>query len=64
MNNSLRVCNFKQQLIDGGNVGYEPNEFSLLVSADDNHRITDDIYLNDDSLPLHLYEVSDNTYIK
>ena len=62
--NSLRVRDLKQQLIDGGTVGYEPDEFSLIVSADDNDGTTEDISLNDDSQPLHLYGVDDNTTIR
>ena len=61
---SVRVRELKQQLIDGGSVGFLLNHFNLLISADDNDGITETISLEDESLPLHLCGVSDNTKIK
>ena len=40
------------------------DEFTLIISADDNDDINDDIPLVDDSLPLHLYGVSDSITLK
>ena len=57
---SVRVRDFKQQLIDGGSVGFMLDEFTLVIPADDNNGVHDDITLDDDSLPLHLCGVSDN----
>ena len=62
--NSVRVRELKQQLIDGGNVGFSLEDLTLIVSADDNDDITDDIHLDDDSLPLYLCWVSDNMILK
>ena len=56
---SVRVSELKQQLIDGGNVGFLINEFQL-VSFSTWYKIT----LEDESLPLHLYGMGDNTTIK
>ena len=64
MSSSVRVRDLKQKLIDGGTVGFEPDEFSLIVSADDNAGITEDISLHDDSQPLHLYGVNDKSTIR
>ena len=64
VSNSMRMRDLKQQLIDGGAVGYELDEFNLLVSADDNLAIPEDIFLEDDSLPLHLWGVSDKTTMR
>ena len=61
VDNSLRLRDLKQQLIDGGIVGFVLSEFTLVISADHNNGITDDIILEDESLPLHLCGVSDNT---
>ena len=57
----MRLRDLKQQLIDGGTIGFTLSEFTLKISANDNQGITDDITLNDESLPLHLCAVSDNT---
>ena len=62
--NSLRVRDLKHQLIDGGTVGFLLEDLTLIVSADDNDCVTDDIPLEDDSLPLYLYGVSDNMTVK
>ena len=64
MKSSVRVSELKQQLIDGGNVGVKPNAFTLLIATDDNADIAADIPLLDESLPLHLCGVSDNTSIR
>ena len=61
---SVRVRELKQQLIDGGSVGFSLNHFNLLISADDNDGITETISLEDESLPLHLCGVVDNTTIR
>ena len=53
---SVRVRELKQQLIDGGNVGFK--NFSLVL-----REITDGFALEDDSLPLHLCGVGDDTMI-
>ena len=58
MKSSVRVHDLKQQLIDDGSVGFSINEFQLILSAVDNHG---NICLEDESLPLHLYGVGDNT---
>ena len=60
----MRVRDFKQQLIDGDCVAFMLDEFSLVITADDNDDINDDIPLDDDSLPLHLCGVSDNITLK
>ena len=60
VSNSMGVRNFKQQLIDCGSVGFILDEFTLVIPADDNDGINDDIPLDDESLPLHLCGVSDN----
>ena len=62
--NSVCVCELKQQLIDGGSVGFMLEEFTLMIPADDNAGITNDVPLEDESPPLHLYGVGDNTKIK
>ena len=60
---SVRLRELKQQLIDGNIVGFKPNAFTLNISADDNDRMAD-VPLLDESLPLHLYGVGDNTTIR
>ena len=62
--NSVRVRELKQQLIDCGNVGFKHNAFTLLISADDNNEIAGDIFVLDESLPLHIYRMGDNTTIR
>ena len=62
--NSLRVRELKQQLIDCGIVGFSLSEFTLIISADDNKGINDDTSLRDESLPLHLCGVSNNTTLR
>ena len=62
--NSVRVRELKQQLIDGGSVGFMMSEFTLMIPADDNDGVTADVLLEDELLPLHLYGVGDNTKIK
>ena len=62
--NSVRVRELKQQFIDGGSVGFSLEDLTLIVSADDNDDITDDISLEDDTLPLYLCGVSDNITLK
>ena len=64
VNNSLRMCDLKQSLIDGGTVGFALNEFQLLISIDGNDEIPDDIPLHDELLPLHLCGVGDNTRLR
>ena len=59
---SVRVRELKQMLIDGGIVGFK--NFSLIISSSDNAGITADFPLEDESLPLHLSTVSDNTTIR
>ena len=60
----MRVRELKQQMIDGGIVGFALNQFSLILPADDNHGLSADTILEDESLPLHLFKVGDNTTIK
>ena len=62
--NSVRVRDLKQQLIDGDVVGFKPNVFTLNIFADDNDGIATDVLLEDESLPLHLYGVVDNTTVR
>ena len=57
---SMRMGALKQQLIDRGTVGFDLSDFSLVKSTDENGGIS----LQDDSLPLHLHGVSDNTTLK
>ena len=64
VDNSLRLRNLKQQLIDGGIVGFMLSEFILVISSEENKGITEDITLDDESLPLHLCGVSDNTTLR
>ena len=59
--NSVRVRELKQQLIDGGNVGFSINEFQLILSAVDSDW---NICLEDESLPLHLCGVGDNSVLR
>ena len=59
---SLRLRELKQQLIDGGSVGFK--NFSLIISSSENTEITDDVPLEDESLPLHLFGVSDNSVLR
>ena len=61
---SVRLRDFKQQLTDGGIVGFLLDEFTLVITADDNNDVNDNIPLDDDSLPLHLFGVSDNITLK
>ena len=61
---SVRVRQLKQQLIDGGNVGFSIDEFQLILSAEDNCRILSDVPLAEGSLPLHLYNVGNNCTLK
>ena len=62
--NSVRVRELKQQLIDGDVVGFKPNAFTLNISADGKDGVAANFPLLDESLPLHLYGVSDNTTIR
>ena len=62
--NSVRLRELKQQLIDGGNVGFSLEDLTLIVSADDNVDIIEDIPLDDESLPLHLCGVNDDMKLK
>ena len=64
VNNSVRMCDLKQSLIDGGTVGLALDEFQLLISGDGNDEIPDDIPLHDELLPLHLCGVGDNTRLR
>ena len=57
----MHLYDLKQWLIDGDIVGFKPNAFTLNISTEDND---DDFPLEDESLPLHLYGVSDNTTIR
>ena len=61
---SVRVRELKQQLIDDDKVGFMLSEFELIISPGDNDGIAADIPLVDESLPLHLHEVGDNTTMK
>ena len=62
VSSSVRVRELKQQLIDGDRVGFK--NFSLSFSADDNDGVAADVPLEDESLPLHLCGVNDNTTIR
>ena len=62
--NYVRVIDLKLFLIDNGGVGFSINEFQLIVSADDNEGVAADFPLLDESLPLNLYGVSENTMIR
>ena len=62
--NSVVVHHLKRQLIDGHIVGFKFKDFSLLVSCVDNDGIPADIPLQDESLPLHLHGVGDNTTLR
>ena len=61
--NSVRVRELKLQLIDDGSVGFSVNNFTLIISADDNDGFTADIPLLEESLPLHLHGVGNDTTI-
>ena len=61
VNNSVRICSLKQQLIDDGIVGLPVDRFSLMISADQKEGITEDLLLLDESLPLHLCGAHDQT---
>ena len=61
VSSSVRVRDLKQRLIDGDIVGFSFNEFQLIISAAENEGITEDVPLVEESLPLHLYGVGDNT---
>ena len=67
VSNSVRVRELKQQLIDGDIVGFSINEFQLFmnkrIAVEDNDE-GNDVLLEDESLPLHLLGVADNTKIK
>ena len=56
---SVSVGELKQQLTDGGTIGFSTDEFTLLFSAaaDNNNA---DIPLLDESLPLHLHQVAND----
>ena len=62
--NSVRVRELKQKLIDDRSVGFSINEFQLILSADDNDEVDDDISLDDESLPLHLSGLVHNKIVK
>ena len=62
--NSVLVHHLKRQLIDGDIVGFKFKDFSLLASCVDNDGIPADIPLQDESLPLHLCRVGDNTTMR
>ena len=61
---SVRVRELKQQLIDGGCVGFKFKDFGLVVSSDNDYENTHDISLLDESLPLHLCGVGDDTKLR
>ena len=61
---SVRVRDLKQQLIDGGIVSFMLNEFELIISSNDNDGTTDNVPMQDESLPLYLYGVSDKNTIR
>ena len=63
VNPSLRTRELKKQLVDGGVVGFASEEMALRLSTDNNATISADTWLSEDSLPLHLHGVSDNTVI-
>ena len=62
--NSVRMHELKQQLIDGGNVGFKFKDFSLLLTSVNKDGVADNVLLQDESLPLHLYGVGDNTTLR
>ena len=64
VSSSVRVRELKQQLIDGGILGFKFKDFSLLVPCANNDGIPANILLQDESLPLHLCGISDQTAIK
>ena len=64
VNSSVQVRVLKQQLIDGGTVAFPLLEFRLIICADDNDGIAEDISLLEESLPLHLCGMSDNTTLR
>ena len=64
VNNSLRLCDLKQKLIDDDVIGFSFDEFGLFLFVDDNHGLVSDISLEDNLLPLNLCEVSDNATIR
>ena len=64
VSSSVRLLDLKQQLIDGGIVGFMLSEFTLVISADDKNGITEDITIEDESLPLHLCGIIDNTTLR
>ena len=64
VNNSVRVCDLKLSLTDGGFVGLAHHDFQLLISGNGNDEIPDDIPLHDELLPLHLCGVGDNTRLR
>ena len=60
---SLGVRDLKQQLIDDDTVGFWRKDFSLLVTPVNKNGFTDNVLLQDESLPLHLCGVSNNVRI-
>ena len=63
VNNSVRICSLKQQLINDGIIGLPLDRFSLMISADQKEGIPEDVLLLDESLPLHLCGAHDQTTI-
>ena len=64
VNNSVRMCDLKQQLIDGGTIGLALDEFQLLITGDSNDEVHYDIPPHEELLPLHLCGVGDNTRLR
>ena len=65
--NSVRLRELKEQLIDGDIVGFSINEFQLsilIIPADDKNGIVANVLLLDESLPLHLYGVGNNSVLR
>ena len=58
--NSVRVRELKQQLIDDATVGFSFKDFTLLLTSVNKDGVTDNVLLQDESLPPHLCGVSDN----
>ena len=59
---SMSLSELKQQLTDGGTVRFATDEFSLLFSAAADSQA--DTPLLDESLPLHLYQVANDSKIQ
>ena len=57
---SVCVRELKQQLIDGGKVGFSLAEMKLIINGNNNQRIS----LKDDSLALHKYGVKDGMVVE